>query len=345
MDVSKLLEPFGEDAPSGENLEYDPEFTEMELAAQPGEERRDGEKFIEPEDPDYGDVEKKAEAILGRCHDIRAAVFYAEAVLYSRGMVGFAEATAYVRGCLETYWDTCHPELDEDDDNDPTMRINAVQGMNGAETVIRALRRTALTDSRMFGRLSLRVIEIAEGSAPAPSNMTDIPDRASIGAAFQDTNQETLMALLTAATSAQADLKAIDAIFVEKTPGQGPKLDEVQKVLHQIVRRVSEVVGSQGDAAGDMPEDTGAEPQVGEAAPARGGGGAVGVINSATDVSNALDRIITYYQRNEPSSPVPVLLERAKRLVSADFLTIIKDMAPQGKDQVYTIGGIKDDDY
>ena len=59
-------------------------------------------------------------------------------------------------------------------------------------------------------------------------------------------------------------------------------------------------------------------------------------------MANALDKIISYYQRHEPSSPVPVLLTRAKRLVSADFLTIMKDMAPQGVDQVRQIGGIDD---
>ena len=341
MDVAKLLEPHGDDTPSGENLEYDPAFVEMELAAQPGEERQEGDKIIEAEDPDFGDVVKKSEVILQRSHDIRAAVFYGEAVLFTRGLTGFAEATAFIRGCLENHWDTCHPELDEDDDNDPTMRINAVQGLNGSDTVIRALRRTALTDSRMFGRLSLRMIEIAEGTTTPPANMDGIPDSAAIGAAFQDTDSEALAELLNAATSAQADLKAIDQVFLDQTPGQGPDLEAVQKTVGQIVRRLSDAVGSEVAAAAAEPAEGAAEGGEGAAptAVAAAGGGA---INSASDVSNALDRIIAYYHRSEPSSPVPILLERAKRLVSADFLTIMKDMAPQGVDQVRNIGGIND---
>jgi type VI secretion system protein ImpA len=344
MDVAKLLEPHGDDTPSGENLEYDPAFVEMELSAQPGEERQEGDKILEAEDPDFGDVVKKAEAVLGRSHDIRAAVFYAEAVLHTRGLSGFAEATAFVRGCLETYWETCHPELDEDDDNDPTMRINAVQGLNGSDTVVRALRRASLTDSRMFGKLNLRMIEIADGSVPTTPNMTDIPDSSSIGAAFQDTDSDELTALLAAALSAAEDIKAIDAVFVDKTPGQGPDLEEVQKTLKQIVRRLSDATGSDGvvledgaaEAAGDG-ADTGA------GAVRSGGGG--GGINTSADVTNALDRIIAYYQRNEPSSPLPILLERAKKLVNADFLTIMKEIAPQGVDQVNNVGGIQGDGY
>ncbi|GAA6178444.1 type VI secretion system protein TssA [Sulfitobacter pacificus] len=342
MDVAKLLEPHGDDEPSGENLEYDPGFVDMELAAQPGEEKQEGDKILEAEDPDFGDVVKKAVAVLERSHDIRAAVFFAEATLHTKGLTGFAEATAFVRGCLETYWDSCHPELDEDDDNDPTMRINAVQGLNGGDTVIRALRKAPLTESRMFGNMGLRMIEIAEGTATAPAGMTEVPDSAAVNAAFQDTDSQILSDFLAAALSAQADLKAIDAIFVEKTPGQGPDLEDVQKVLNQVVRRLSEVVG--GDAV--VPEE-GAEVAAGDA-PAAGGAPAAAPsapagIQSPSDVSNALDRIISYYERQEPSSPMPILLERAKKLVGADFLTIMKEIAPQGLEQAKNVAGIRGD--
>ena len=346
MDVSKLLEPRGDEAPSGENLEYDPAFVEMELVAQPGEERQEGDKIREAEDPDWGDVVEKALAVLERSHDIRAAVIYAEASLYTRGLAGLADAAALVRGCLETYWDTCHPQLDEEDDDDPTMRINAVQGLNGTDTVIRALRRTALTDSRMFGRISLRQIEMSEGSVPVPADSSDVPDSAAVRAAFQDTDPDALSASLAAAIAARTEIKAIDNIFVDKTPGQGPQLEEVQKTLNQIVRRLSEHVS--GDA-GEAAEDGGVAEDTPSAAPSRapgGGGGApVGGINSPNDVTNALDRIIAYYERQEPSSPLPILLMRAKKLVGADFLTIMKEIAPQGVDQVNMVGGIKDDEY
>ncbi len=77
------------------------------------------------------------------------------------------------------------------------------------------------------------------------------------------------------------------------------------------------------------------------------GGGGGGAINSPEDVTRMLDHIMDYYARCEPSSPLPILLERAKRLVNADFLTIIEDMAKEGLDEVRQIGGLKsdDDDY
>lgn len=347
MDPEILLKPRDDDAPSGENLEYEPVFTEMELAAQPGEERQMGDDVTQAEDPDYADVIEKSLAVLADSHDLRAAVFLADAELHINGLSSFADVTAYIRGCLETYWETCHPGLDEDDDNDPTMRINAVQGLcgqpdglAGPSPVYRSLRRVALTDSRGFGRFSLRDIEIAEGHMTAPENMENIPDTATISAAFQDTDDEILNEMIAAAKRAAENIKAISAAFDENTPGQGPELDALIKLVGQINRKLADYSGA--DAADDASTDADASPSEADQVrpgPTSGGGG----INSPADVSNALDRIMAYYQRNEPSSPIPILLDRAKRLVNADFLTIMQDMAPAGVDNVHLIGGIEEE--
>ncbi len=347
MDAEALLQPKADDLPSGENLEYDPVFTDMELAAQPGEEQQIGDEIKAASDPDYREVRTKALEVLDRSHDIRAAVYLSEAILPLEGLAGFAQATTFIRGCLEQYWDSCHPELDEDDDNDPTMRINAVQGLcgqpgglGGPSAVYRGVRRAPLTDSRGFGRFSWRDIEIAEGQVSAPEGMDNLPDTGSIGAAFQDTDEETRAQMHAAAVQATEDVRAISAVFDDKTPGQGPELDPLIKLLAQITKRLGEHTAGAEVVEGD---DAAGE----EDAPATAGGGAPaaqaapGTINSPADAAAALDRIIAYYNRAEPSSPIPILLERAKRLVGADFMTIVKDMAPGGLGNVETISGVE----
>ncbi|MCF6232398.1 MAG: type VI secretion system protein TssA [Rhodobacteraceae bacterium] len=342
MDPAVLLQSKGDDLPSGENLEYDPAFTDMEIAGQPGEESQIGEEIILAEDPDYRDLAEKSLVVLEQSHDIRAAVFLADAITHTQGLTGFADVTTYILGCLTEYWDTCHPELDEDDDNDPTMRINAVQGLGQDSTIIRSLRRTPLTDSRSFGKMSMREIDVAEGRMTAPSDMTAVPDSAAVSAAFQDTEEEFLTGLLTAAQTAEDNIRAISATFDENTPGQGPDLDELIKLLRLIRKKLAE--NSSAEDVADIAEDGEDQSDAGGAAPAASAGGAIGGINSPSDVSNAIDRIIAYYRRAEPSSPVPIVLERAKRLVGADFLTIMADMAPLGINNVHLIGGIEDDD-
>jgi predicted component of type VI protein secretion system len=68
----------------------------------------------------------------------------------------------------------------------------------------------------------------------------------------------------------------------------------------------------------------------GDAAPSSG---AIGAINSREDVHRALDAIMAYYKRKEPSSPVPFALRRARDWVSLDFLSVLEDIAPNSLDE------------
>ncbi|MEX0276221.1 MAG: type VI secretion system protein TssA [Ruegeria sp.] len=343
MDLSSYLEPKDDESPSGENLEYDPAFTDLEIAAQPGEERQMGDEVVAAEEQDWGDVESKALAVMEKSHDLRAAVYLAEAVLHTKGLPAFATSVGYLKSLLEDYWDTCHPELDEDD-GDATMRINAVRGIASSDRMVRALRRTGITDSRTFGKLTLRHVEVAEGRINMPADLDDIPDENAIAAAFKDTDEEVLSANADAASEAMDDVAAIDAIFTEKTPGEGPDLEPLSDALKSIKQALARYADVGEVAEEESGED--AAPAAAPGAPARGSSGG-GAINSPDDVTMMLDRIMDYYARCEPSSPLPVLLERAKRLVNADFLTIIEDMAKEGLDEVRQIGGLKtdDDDY
>ena len=344
MDIDALLSSRDDAPPSGENLEYDPLFTELELAAQYGEEQQMGDETKEGKEPDFPEVMRLATEVLGKSHDIRAAVYLAEAALHTKGLPEFVQVTSYVRGLLEQYWDTCHPELDEDD-GDATMRINAVRGLAGSDRVLRALRRTPLTESRVFGRMTLRHIEVADGTINPPSDMEGVPDSGAISAAFQDSDSEVIEARAAAVAQAIEDVKAIDAVFSEQTPGEGPELDPLRKALVQIQKsmaaHVAGVAAPEGGDAQDADmDDMASAPAGGGAAPARGPSGG-GAITSSDDVILMLDRMMAYYARSEPSSPVPILLERAKKLVNADFLTIIEDMAKEGLEEVRRIGGIK----
>lgn len=337
MDLSSYLEPRSDEPPSGENLEYDPVFTDLEIAAQPGEERQMGDEVVAAEEQDWGDVEAKSLAVMDQSHDLRAAIFLAEAVLHTKGLPAFASSLGYVKSLLEDFWETCHPELDEDD-GDATMRINAVRGLASSDRMVRALRRTGLTDSRMFGRMTLRHLDVAEGRINMPADLDDIPDANSVAAAFKDTDEEVLSANADAVVSALDDVSEIDAIFSDKTPGEGPDLEPLTSALKSIKQALSRYADIGEETVEELSEDA-APAQT--SAPGPSGGGA---INSPEDVTMMLDRIMDYYARCEPSSPLPILLERSKRLVNADFLTIIEDMAKEGLDEVRQIGGLKQDD-
>jgi type VI secretion system protein ImpA len=52
-----------------------------------------------------------------------------------------------------------------------------------------------------------------------------------------------------------------------------------------------------------------------------------------------LDMLIDYYRQHEPSSPLPILLERARRLVPKTFFEIMEDIAPDGMAQLLVLKG------
>jgi len=65
-------------------------------------------------------------------------------------------------------------------------------------------------------------------------------------------------------------------------------------------------------------------------------------INGRKDVIRAIDRICEYYATHEPSSPVPLLLRRAQRLVAKSFYEILEDMIPDSIAQAKIISGKTD---
>jgi len=348
LDTEGLLKSHGDAEPSGPNLESDPAFIELELAAQFTPERQIGKTIVPAEEPDYTKVRALATKVLERSHDLRAAMHYAHAALRQDGITGFAPAVRYLRRCLEDYWDTCHPELDAEDDNDPTERVNCIRGLADPELMLRAVRIAPLAESMRIGRFGLREVLIVRNELKAGPD--EHIDQNQVSAAFQDTPADKLKARLEAVRSCRADLKAIDAVFDDKTPGQGPDLQGLHKyfyTMEQVLKEYAEeepqddveapeapAEDSAGNGAAEV-EAAAAAPRAAPAGAARG----VGQISSRQDVMTAIDRICDYYTRHEPSSPLPMLLRRAQRLVMSDFETILQDLAPQGLDHFRVIAG------
>ena len=329
MSYDALLAPRDDEAPSGENLEYEQAFIDLELAATQKGEQQIGDDVLPSEEPDFRKVEQLALAVLEKSHDLRAAIHLAGARLQLGGLEGFSEVLDLIRGYIVDHWSTCHPQLDADDDDDPTMRVNAVAAISDHGTILRRLARAPITDSRAFGKLALKDIEDASGE-----------DLGMLRAAFKDTDPDLLGARRAAMSTALAAVHAIDEKFDTEIPGRGPDLSALKSRLAAIVAQLNGGVDDEPAVAEDaeMTEETA---PTGATRPApRGGGG----IRSTADVTAAIDQIVTFYQQTEPSSPVPIILERAKRLVNADFLTIIRDIAPDGVNNVRALGGMKDDE-
>src|SRR6185436_8299663 len=106
-------------------------------------------------------------------------------VLETDSLSDFAASLALVRGYIERYWPTVHPQLDPDDANDPTLRVNTVASLSNQATTIRSLRAAPIVALRGLGRFSLRDLGVATGDIPAGPN-EEPPRLATIEAAFAE---------------------------------------------------------------------------------------------------------------------------------------------------------------
>jgi type VI secretion system protein ImpA len=338
IDLSSLLNPLSEDAPCGENLEYDPVFGELDRAARGTPERVMGDEIIAAEEPDWSQVFEKSVALFERTKDLRVAVHLLHAGLKTGGLPMFASGLAVVRRLVSEYWEAVHPLLDKDDDNDPTLRVNSLLPLNDRAEVIGSLSRCALVHSKTLGRVSLRDIRIASGEITRPADERASLEPAHIEAAFLDGELADLQVNAEAARSALEEIGALNAYLQEQIGAvSAPDLSALTAELRAVHSVLSEQLSRRGVGAADGNAAAGG-------AASTQSGARIGDIKSRDDVIRILDRICDYFQKNEPSSPVPLLLKRAKRLVSKDFMDILHDLTPDAVSQAKLIGGLDKDD-
>src|SRR6187551_1871804 len=112
LDVESLLAPVSPEAPCGENLEYDADYTAMEQAAAGKPEQQFGKTVIPGEEPDWKDVLARAKELLGRSKDLRIAQYLVQSATRMDGLAGLADGLAVLSGLVDRYWDGVHPQLD-----------------------------------------------------------------------------------------------------------------------------------------------------------------------------------------------------------------------------------------
>lgn len=340
INIESLLSPVSESAPAGENLEYDAEFAELERTAEGKPERRIGNASVPAEPPDWPLVIERGLALFGRTRDLRIAVHLTHALLRRGGYAGLAEGLTLVAALLETFWATGYPELDAEDDNDPTMRVTALSALCSSATVL-AIRATPLAQARGLGAISLRDVQALAAGDSKPAG-PPTADSSTVEGVFQEGALEALEALEGAVGQCVEALDRIDTVFETHTGTRGPDLTPLRQVLKEVQLVISPRLTARREAAAGSVSDAGsddAEQQLsGATAPA---GGLGHEIRCREDVVRAIDRICAYYARWEPTSPLPLLLERCRRLVSCSFLEIIQDLAPDCVAKVNTLAGRK----
>jgi type VI secretion system protein ImpA len=337
LDVARILEPIAGDQPCGVDLEYDADFLAMVQAATPKPERQMGATVVPAEEPDWRAVKAAAVQLCGRSKDLRVLVLLCRALAHTDGLPGLALGLEALRGVVQTFWGGLFPRLDADDDNDPTMRVNVLGALAEGTGLVRSARETPLVKARVAGAFGMREIDAAAGRAA----MAGTPPTAElVRAAFQEVEVAELETTLTAVRKAREELAGLDAALSGNLGGSGPNLRPLAMVFDAMHKELETHLAARGSAlAGTAAAGGDGAAHAGGGGGGSGGGNQPPGIHTREDVALWLDRICDFYQRNEPSSPVPILLQRAKRLVNKSFLDVLKDLVPDGLNQAMLYRG------
>jgi type VI secretion system protein ImpA len=335
VDSAKLLAPVSPTQPCGRDLEYTPELLALQDAAKEPEEP--GLKDVPVVDTrNWRDVLSRSDKLLQESKNLHVAVLLTRALLHVEGLPGFYVGLGVVKGFVEQFWDGLYPPLDPAD-ADPMERMNAMRALWTTQA-LSELRASPLVSVRGLGDFSLNDVLVAKGAQKPKAGATPPSPQHVIKGIETGATPELLMQ----AREGVENLKVLEASVRAKTGDNfgfdcAPLREVLQRVVLVLNEHVKQPIPAAGAPGQPMSPDGALE------------GGVAGIasvpmqipgqIQTRDDVVEALEKIVRYYEQNEPSSPVPLLMQRAKRLATMNFMEIMKDLADKGLPQVEAVTG------
>ncbi|HTU99174.1 MAG TPA: type VI secretion system protein TssA [Luteitalea sp.] len=330
-DVEAWSAPVTPERPCGENLEDQAPLVTLDALRLFGQPRPiDTDDTRKP--TDWAEVRTLSIEGLVRTRDLRVLAYLGAAALRTDGLPAFFDTLVIAARWLEAYWVEVYPQLDED----AIARRNALNCLADPMAVLDRLRRLPIVESRQHGRFSLRDIDIAKGNLQPGANDAR-PELAQVDAAFGEMATDTLTVLHQVTAAALDAIKRIDARMRDE--GDPVTFEGLQQQLARL-QLVVQAQLAQRAPADEATADAAASGAAG--APGAGAVSAPGTIGSRQDAIRALDAVAEYFRQHEPSSPLPMLIDRAKRLVSKNFLEVLEEIAPEGLAGARAAGGLRD---
>jgi type VI secretion system protein ImpA len=329
--IESLLKPISESLPSGEDMEYNQDFMALEADSKPKAEQQFGDTVIAAVEPDWRDLLTRSTEMLGQTKDLRLVILCLRAAARTQGIIGLAYGLSLINQISEQFWDSMHPKLDADDNNDPTMRLNALASLTDPAMGLRDLYDCLLGTPRSVGPLKIRDIAIANGKLAANANDPNYT-AAQVDGGLKEIHKDNSLALAACIEAAQS-LDKLQNLLNEKTSVGSVDLKPLRTVMAQARDACQALLGASEAAELAGGDDMGGAGVASGSSPIRGD------VRTREDALMMMDKIIHFLERSEPGNPAPLLIARAKRLIGVDFLTIMQDMAPDAMNTIQTITG------
>lgn len=309
LDVDALLAPVPGDAPCGIDLADDNDRLAIDDIFE-SVQRQD----FDGDEPNWRTVTEELVAMLGRSKDLWLAVYLCRAGARLGDLEQVVGGMRVLAGLLGE-WNFVFPTIE---DVGAQGRKSRVAELTQRRSFLTALEAIPLINDPRHGAFTAADLEQFASEAEV-SNV-------GFSRVMQADGKERLAESVAHLETAIEAARRCDAAFkANASTADQPDFAVLLASLRRMQKAAGAFVGKPADAAGG--EAPTAEDAVVETA-VSAGGGAVGAIRTREDVVKALDAICAYYARHEPASPVPLALKRARAWVNLDFLTVLRDIAP-----------------
>jgi type VI secretion system protein ImpA len=374
IELAQWLAPLDGENPSGEDLRNDARFHDLERILEPqvkvvyDDRNKPTTQVSTP--IDWNTVLARAAELRTHGRDLRLLVVVTRALANEDGLGGLAEGLTLIARSFEDYWDNMHPMLRGGPPRDAALRrINALLDLqNGQSGVLGDLRQRTMFVSPGIGAITGRDLEqaclddramlqeAASGLNAAEKAVLSKAHEQLIGrvrtamSALADRSATELAALLEAARTARSAMNDLDAVVNARLETVGPAIPDLSRFIDRALASLERVPPAKVNAEQAMNQVTApaaAPLPNGHAADFPSSTSVTGLpdrITSRDDVVKCLDLVVAFYDRTEPSSPIPHLARRVRRMVHMDFVELMEDLAPSGLKEFRLLAGMQDKD-
>lgn len=346
MEISNILTLLS-DNKVGQNCEYDPLYLQLEQLAIGVPDSQMGDSVIGGKDPDYRKLRENCLNLWDKTRDLRVAIYIAISSLFIDGIKGFRDSLTIIQYLSNELWNEFYPQLDPNDDNDPTERINILsmispkQGSyNDPLLFISRFRDVKLIDDKPYTLKNL--LDIQSGN-------TDINEQIFLGEISQISNN-CIQEYYDTIVDIEDLLSDISNTFYEKSNKEAiidfSSLNNELKVLKEFYKynlSNRDVNNNITDGSISSEEET----------PTPSSNNVKTVNNkvniSSINVSNRAEALLLlkksadFFRQTEPTNPVPYLIDRAIRIAELNFIDILNDIDSNILDRVKEQLGIPKD--
>jgi type VI secretion system protein ImpA len=326
IDISTLLNPISQEYPAGRDLEYELVYDEIRRAREsdPDYLPLDEWSVSSPRVANWSLVQSLSEnALREQTKDLQLACWLVEALTQRSGLDGLATGLTFLRGFINRFWFQCWPTLEAD------LSVRRSKLLRLDKELSQVLINMPLLNHAETSLLYWRQVLISEAKGAPDSTQSEGAGNFSRESVYKRINSlsvETISHQMSNAVILTSLITHLDTDYLAiSQDGEGSILHECAGVLTEIseyLSRLKQRVFPDSERvltpviAGDEAEASIPPRQIEQS-------------QHFSDREKAIEQlqmVALYFQQNEPSSPVPYLIERAIRWTSMSITQWLEEM-------------------